>query len=161
MTRNYDTKKEILLNNLLIIFLSNAFVSPMYSLSNIWYFLKKLNRSKLEKKFNDEDTIPNKTQRELNELYENTDMYISFKYSYLTKTFLMTVFYLPLFPAGAFISIIGISLVYIVDKFNLLNTNKRPQMLNAKICLFYVRNFKFAIFIYALGNFIFLENAFY
>lgn len=124
----------------------------------MWYLLRKWKRKALEKQFGEEEPITNITQKELNRLYENPDIAISYKYSYIVKTFLMSAFYLPLFPLGALISLIGIILMYLIEKFNLLNTYKRPDMLNSQICVFYIKNFKFLIFTTALGNRIFLFN---
>jgi hypothetical protein len=126
--------------------------------SNMWYLLRKWKRKALEKNFPEDQPIPNLTQKELNQIYENPDIAISYKYSYIVKTFLMSAFYLPLFPLGTFISLIGITLMYLIEKYNLLNTYKRPEMLNSQICVFYITNFKFLIFTTALGNRIFLYN---
>lgn len=84
-------------------------------------------------------------------------MEISFKYSYIAKTFMLTIFYLPLFPLGAVISVAGIVLAYFVEKRNLLYYYKRPEMLNTSICTFYINYFKLFLFVYAVGNWIFIR----
>lgn len=151
---------NILINNMLIIFLSNAFASPFVWLANISYFLSLFKRKLIERKYGHEDPIEEYTQKELNQLYENPNMEIFLKYSYISKTILMTLFYLPILPLGAVISIFGIGLAYIVEKFNLLRVYKRPENLNSQICEFYVYNFKIFMFIYAVGNYIFLINVY-
>lgn len=82
-------------------------------------------------------------------------MDISYKYSYIAKTFLMSMFYLPLLPVGILISALGIALTYFIEKFNLLRTYKRPDMLNQEICKFFINYFKIMIFVLAIGNWIF------
>ena len=74
-----------------------------------------------------------KTQKELNELYEYPDMDISVKYSYLSKTLFITMFYLPIFPFGVLISFLGLILAYFLEKFNFTHSYKRPEMLNEKL----------------------------
>lgn len=132
----------------------------MVQLMNLFYFLRKFKQSRLEKTYKDDCEIPLYNQRELNAMYENPSMEISYKYSWVAKTFLMTVFYLPLFPLGTIISIIGVILSYMIEKFNLLRTYKRPPMLNGEICAFFINNFKLMIFTYAVGNWIFLGNVY-
>jgi hypothetical protein len=113
--------------------------------------------NKLEKQYGLDKTVP-MTQKELNAIFEKPDMLISFKYSYIAKTLLMCLFYMPLFPAGTLISIIGVFFSYFIEKYNFTTTYKRPQMLNAEICSFYIYYFKFFIFVYAIGNWIFLTE---
>ena len=87
-------------------------------------------------------------------------MAISFKYSYLAKTMLMCLFYMPLFPIGTAISLVGIFFAYFIEKFNLIYTYKRPQMLDSTICMFYLKYFKVFIFSYAVGNWFFLSEVY-
>ena len=112
---------------------------------------------RLGKKYKDDEPVP-MTQYELNVIFEKPDMNMSFKYSYLAKTLLMTLFYLPLLPVGTLISIAGIIFTYFIEKFNLVHTYKRPEMINYTLCMFYIRYFKFFIFVYAIGNWIFLSE---
>ena len=81
------------------------------------------------------------TQKELNELYEYPDMDIASKYSYISKTLLMTMFYLPIFPLGVLISLIGLIVAYFLEKFNFAHGYKRPEMLNEKLGEFHFNFF--------------------
>ena len=100
-----------------------------------------------------------KTQKELNDIYELPDMNIAMKYSYLFKTILMTMFYLPIFPIGVPISLLGLILAYFLEKYNFTHHYKRPEMLNQKLGKFYF-NFFICIFLsYCLGNYIFSNLA--
>lgn len=60
-------------------------------------------------------------------------MNIAMKYSYLFKTILMTMFYLPIFPIGVPISLLGLILAYYLEKYNFTHNYKRPEMLNQKL----------------------------
>ena len=62
-----------------------------------------------------------KTQRELNQLFENPPMNISFGYSYIFQMTLTSVFFVALFPLGVIISLFGIIFYYSIDKVNKIN----------------------------------------
>ena len=105
---------------MLMMFLFNAFVTPIMWTMNFTYFLKKLRICLINYKKDpeNEDKNHNMTQRELNDLYELADMDISYKYSYLAKTLLMTFLYIPIFPLGIVISLLGFIFGYFLEKFN-------------------------------------------
>ena len=153
---------EILISNMLMMFLVNAFVTPIMWTLNFTFFLKKFRICliKWNKAPNDVDKYHNMTQRELNDLYELPDMSISYKYSYLAKTLLMTFLYIPIFPLGIAISLVGFILGYLLEKFNYSQMYKRPEMLNHKLCVFYVNHFDVVIFVYAIGDYIFMHNVY-
>jgi hypothetical protein len=99
---------------------------------------------------------PVPSQRELNSLFVNPDLDFAFKFSYISKTILMTLFFIPIFPAGAFISFVGLIVAYYIDRYNLLRRYKRPDMPNEVMCEFLVDYFKVFIFVFSIGNYIFL-----
>ena len=153
---------EILISNMLMMFLVNAFVTPIMWTMNFTYFLKKLRICLINYKKDpeNEDKNHNMTQRELNDLYELPDMCISYKYSYLAKTLLMTFLYIPIFPLGVVISLVGFILGYFLEKFNYSKMYKRPEMLNHRLCVFYVNHFDVIIFVYSIGNYIFIHDVY-
>ena len=150
---------QILISNMLMMFLVNAFVTPIMWTMNFTYFLKKFQICLIERKSN-ADSKHNMTQRELNELYELPSMSISYKYSYLAKTLLMTFLYIPIFPLGVVISLVGFILGYLLEKFNYAHMYKRPEMLNHKLCVFYVNHLDVMIFVYAIGDYIFMHDTY-
>jgi len=89
---------EILISNMLMMFLVNAFVTPIMWTLNFTFFLKEFRICLLKwnKDPKEVDKSHNMTQRELNDLFELPDMCISYKYSYLAKTLLMTFLYIPI-----------------------------------------------------------------
>ena len=147
---------ELLVSNMLMMFLVNGFVSPLMWTFNISFYLKKWQIWSIESKKN-----PNMhhkmTQKELNDLYEYVDIELAYKYSYIAKTLLMTFFYLPLFPLGIIFSMCGLILGFYLEKFNIGHRYKRPEMMNETICKFYANFFEVNFFMLALGNFIFLK----
>jgi hypothetical protein len=150
--------------NILIIFLCNSFLSPILWLFNFNYRIRKCKIfccciEKKNKKNNNELNF-NFTQKELNNLYERPQMDISFKYSYINKTLLMTLFYASIFPSGIIISLLGFIFCFFIEKYNLAYLYNKPIKLNEKICLFYCYKFKYGIIIYLLGNILLIDDYF-
>ena len=147
---NYD----ILVTNMLTMFLSNSFLTPIMWTMNFGFLYKKLKICYVErnKKFY--------TQKELNNLYELLDMGIAYKYSYIAKTLLMTFFYMPIFPLSVLFSLIGFIFGYFLEKFNFSRMYKKPEMLNDKICEFYSNFFILNFFILCIGDYIFLKDTY-
>ena len=147
---NYD----LLVSNMLTLFLSNSFLTPIMWSLNFELLLKKIKIYLVEKKY------IYYTQKELNNLYELLDMEIASKYSYITKTLLMSFLYLPIFPMGIFISLIGFIFGYFIEKINFSKMYKRPEVLNSKICEFYTNYFIINFFMLAVGDFVFLRDTY-
>lgn len=78
--------------------------------------------------------------------------------AYIGQTVLMTFFFLPIFPLGVFISTTGLILTYWVEKYNLLRFYKRPEMINFEIGKLYFSNFKIAVLLLSISNFIFHKS---
>ena len=142
---------NLLVANMLIMFLINSFLTPIMWTFDFIYLLKKYNINKIEKNGNSD-----LTQRELNTLYEFPDMKISYKYSYIAKTLLLSFFYLPIFPFGVLISMLGFIFGYFLEKYNFSHRYKRPEMLNSRICEFYSNYFIVNFIILGIGNYIFI-----
>ena len=142
---------EILISNMLMKFL----VTPGMWTLNVGYFIKKLKIYFITNK--DEIDI---NQKELNELYEYPKMNVSAKYSYIAKTILMSFFYIPIFPLGMLISLLGFILGYWLEKYNFSNMYKTPEMLNRQIAEFYTNYFVLTFFVYGIGDYVFLHESY-
>ena len=146
---------EILISNMLMKFLVNAFVTPIMWTLSVNYYLKKIQICLYDKK-----KLGSKTQKELNALYELPPMNVSAKYSYISKTLLMSFLYIPIFPLGVVISFLGFSIAYWLEKINFAHYYKKPEMLNKQICEFYVSYFVVVLFAYGVGDYLFLSDAY-
>ena len=146
-----------LITNMLFIFLVNSFLTPILWTLNIRLIYKKIKIYFIERK-KIPDSMHYMTQKELNELYEYPDMDIASKYSYISKTLLMTMFYLPIFPLGVLISLIGLIVAYFLEKFNFAHGYKRPEMLNEKLGEFHFNFFISVLICYTIGNYIFMKD---
>ena len=159
---NYDyniDRNNLLVNDMLVLFLVNALVTPILWTFSIPYLIKKLRIYLIERK-KEPDKCHYMTQRELNQLYELPDMKIAYKYSYIAKTMAMTLFYLPIFPAGFIISCFGFILGYFLELYNFTHIYKRPEMLDEIITKIYADYFIIILFIGGIGDYFFFNDIF-
>ena len=147
---------DLLYNNVLMIFICNVFLPPVLFYYSPTLVLKILSRGKakldLSKKKLENSTY---TQRELNKLFENPSINIYYKYSYITNIIFNSAFYLPIFPMGMAIGFLGLVFTYL-SEFCYLGSYKRPEVLNPSLNRFYIGNFKWSMFIFAVGDYIFI-----
>ena len=153
--KNHENKN--LITNMFFIFLVNSFLTPIVWTINISLIIKKIRIYFIERN-HIPDAMHHKTQKELNELYEYPDMDISVKYSYISKTLFITMFYLPIFPLGALISLLGFILAYFLEKYNFTHKYKRPEMLNEKLGEIHFNFFISVQILYSIGNYIFFND---
>ena len=147
-----SSKYDLLLANMLTLFLTNSFLTPIMWSLNYECLTKSIKRCLISGNYQ------NYTQDELNKIYELLDMNVSYKYSYIFKTLLMSFFYIPIFPLGIAISFFGFIFGYFLEKINFAQFYKKPEMLNSKICEFYSNYFIINFFMLCLGNYIFLRD---
>ena len=145
---------EVLVNNLLMIFIMNILFPP------VLFYLGQDLAHKFYKRANDLQDIKFEksiyTQGELNEMFENPNMEICSKYPHICNAILIPLFYMSIFPIGMIFGFACLLLTYI-SEFFYVGLDKRPEVLNSKLCLFYESHFKWAIFVFVLGNYIFLS----
>ena len=80
---------------------------------------------------------------------------MSAKYSACMKTMWMSAFYASVIPFGIVISIIGLILVYFIDKWLLLRRYTRPHLLNAKLNKEMIEYLEFVPLFMSIGSLIF------
>ena len=155
--REYNDN-AILLNNVFMIFITNFTLNPLVFYLNPNLLVKLFKRAKarmaLEGLPLEESTY---TQDELNRLFQNPSMSLCYKYSFYSNVVLTTFFYMALFPLGAIFSFVGLVLSYFLEIVH-LGFYKRPELLNSRLCKSFIFNFKYAIAVFAIGNFIFLSD---
>ena len=152
-------RNNLLITDMMVLFIVNALVAPLLWTFNLKYILHQIKIYFLEKN-KDPDNSHYMTQRELNSLYELSDMKIAYKYSYIGKTLALTAFYLPIFPMGFIISCFGLFFGYILELFNFTHLYKRPEMLDEIIAKVYADNFIILLFIGAIGDYFFFHEIF-
>ena len=154
---NKSNGYQFLINNMLMKFLVNSFVTTIMWTINVGCVLKSFRQCIIEKK--DKDKI-GYNQKELNEIYELPPMNVAAKYSYIGKTLLMSFLYIPIFPLGLGISLLGFILGYWLEKYNFANMYKKPEMLNRQIVEFYLNYFVLIFFVYGISDYVFLKDAY-
>ena len=150
---------DILLNNLFMIFIVNIMLAPLQFYFSVPLGIKVYRRVKAQM---DLDGVPladsTYTQGELNKIFQNPSMELSFKYSYLVNSLLTPSFYMSIFPLGPLFSVVGLIICYFFEIFY-LGFYARPEVLNARLCKFFVQNFKIIISVFSIGNYIFLSKS--
>ena len=147
---------DLLVNNLLMIFIINILLPPL-----LFYFgpelaLKLYQRTKARMKLKDVKYENSEyTQGELNDYFENPEMNMYSKYAFITNIVLISLFYMSIFPIGMIFGLGGLILTYLSEYFY-IGYYKRPELLNSSLSRYYVSSFKWATFIFALGNYLFL-----
>lgn len=103
-----------------IMFFVNALFIPVFMLINPFQLKNKIMRyfRKGKKYF---------TQGEANKIVSDNPYSMGKQYAEIVETLWFTFLYATMVPMGAFITIIGLSLYYWVDKYNLL---RRSSLLN-------------------------------
>ena len=159
---NYIRKKwgnnEILLNNVLMIFITNITLQPFLFYISPGLCLKISRRAKARldlEGVNLEDSPY--TQGELNKIFENPRMDLCYKYSFLVNILLTSLFYMSIFPLGTVFSLVALILSYFLETYY-LGYYKRPEVLNARLCKFFINNFKIPVSIFFVGNYIFFSS---
>ena len=144
---------DLLVTNMATIFLSNSLLTPIFWIFNFNYLIKQIQICWIEKQ-----KKHNLTQRILNSIYELPDMEISYKYSFIVRSLMMSFFYIPIFPLGMLISFIGFIFGYFLEKLNFSRMYKRPEMLNSRICEFYSNYFILNFFMLGVGDYVFIKD---
>lgn len=168
LSQNWENKRkpnklEILISNAFFILLMNAISTPLYYLFNPFFWLRFVKRHFEIKKFEkDPNYQPHMTQGELNSTtFEYPDIGIAWKYAWLGKTVLLTVFYMPIFPLGAVFSFFGLLVWYWIEKYNVLYHYKRPEKIDGTITKTYVNTItRLVIFVYACSVWLFLSEVY-
>ena len=97
------------------------------------------------------------TQGELNEMFENPRMDLCYKYSFLVNILLSSLFYMSIFPLGTVFGLVALILSYFLETYY-LGYYKRPEILNSRLCKFFLQNFKIVISFFFIGNYLFLSS---
>ena len=153
-----DNNNDILLNNMLVIFITNFTLNPIVFYLNTNTLCKLCRRARARMSLEGlpvEDSTY--TQDELNKLFQNPSMSLCYKYSFFSNILLTSFFYLSVLPLGIVFSLAGCIISYFLEIAH-LQFYKRPEVLNSRLCKHFISHFNIAIAVWAIGNFIFLRS---
>ena len=149
---------EILLNNVLLIFITNFVLTPFFFYFDPGLLLKLWQRAKarwdLEGVSIEDSTY---TQGELNEIFENPKMDLCYKYSFLVNVLLSSLFYMSIFPLGTVFGFIALVFSYFLETYY-LGFYKRPELLNPRLCKFFMKYFRIVVSVFFVGNYLFFSS---
>ena len=151
-------KNDILLNNILMIFITNFTLNPLVFYLNPNLLVKLSKRARARAKLEGlplEDSTY--TQDELNRLFQNPSMSLCYKYSFYTNSLLTSFFYMSIMPLGIVFSLGGLIISYFLEIVH-LGFYKRPEVLNSKLCKYFIHYFKFVVAAFCVGNYVFLRD---
>lgn len=77
------------------------------------------------------------------------------RYAEIIKTMWFTFLYSTLIPFGAFISLVGLSIYYWVDKYNLLRRSSIIQNISGKLAIKCMKLLDMTIFFRSMGALLF------
>lgn len=92
------------------------------------------------------------TQQEANELMEMPDYSQAKRYGDIMKTMWFTFFYGDIIPVGIIFSIIGLSIYYYIDKFNVLRRRTIKESLSKHLSLEMIEMLELIIIFTGIGN---------
>ena len=124
-------------------FLTSFFV-PLIWLVNPIYLIKAVKR-----KIYFEN--PKFTQKEANQIMEDTPYEMGKRYAEILEVMWFTFLYSTLLPFGAILSLIGISLYYLVDKFNLVSRSSIHGSISGKLSQYSMTLLDLTLFFRPMG----------
>jgi len=135
-----------LMESMFFVFVTGAISTPVSTFLDPWYYLKIYQRYRASKDSKD------LTQKEAHDIFEGVSVDMSYKYSLVVKSVLLASFYAPSLPIIIVFSIIGLALVYWVDKYIVLRRAALPFSLGSELAESMIEYLEWSTFIYALGN---------
>ncbi|CAI2381736.1 unnamed protein product [Moneuplotes crassus] len=133
---------------------SVSFVAPIVNLFNISYLIKRIKMCR-EKRKGEKSKL---TQRQANQLFLGPNMDIASAYSNTCLLFLVVSFYTPIMPILPMVAGAGVLLQYWVEKYLLLRRYSIPEAAGSAMANFYANVLPFGMFLYALSNYLFLNE---
>ncbi|CAD8107052.1 unnamed protein product [Paramecium sonneborni] len=138
-----------LIYNQTYVFISNMIIPAVTAILDPAYWIKVYNRYSEEQK----GKYSLCTQEQLNKLYENNEETLSDRYAAILKTMLMTSFYASIIPLGILFSIIALTLLYWVFKYQFLRRRTFKQSLGFNLSIEMTEILEYMIPIYCFSNF--------
>lgn len=133
---------------------SVCFVGPILSLFSVSFFIKKL-RIWLERWRGENSQY---TQRRMNQLHEGESLNASYLYASTMLLLMICAFYAALIPYLPIVCLFGSFFQYYFQKWTVIRFYKVPERIDGFIESSMRSMFPLVIFLYALGQFIFINR---
>lgn len=114
---------------MLYVFLFDSIGEPVIDLLNPWYLWKLRNRRHMEK----QGRKSLHTQREANKLFEGEEFDIAEQSANVVKTMQFMAFYAQVYPAGVLLTLIGLCVRLVIDRYLIARRYARPMRFGAEI----------------------------
>lgn len=146
--KNIYSMKYGVLEEESIMFFFNAFLIPIIWLIHPWQLYKLIKRKIY---FGRKDL----TQREANDLMENSKYSVGKKYAEVTESVWFAYLYASMIPGGAVLIAVGICIFYWVDKRVLLRFSSINENVNGELSIRSVKLLDATLILRAVGEIIF------
>ena len=138
-----------MIQDIIFILFANAFITPItkivnYGRINKWVYQKIILRYK-------KSEIPY-TQHFINSKFENITLDIAESYAYIARTLFLSSWYASVAPLGVLCSLIGLFLIYRIDKYYLVKLYSIPDYVSADVIQGVINVLELIPFIYICGN---------
>ncbi|CAD8112660.1 unnamed protein product [Paramecium sonneborni] len=130
------------------VFLLNAFIPPILWFVDPWSIQKDYQRQQQQK--NAKNCVL--TQQEANEIMEMPDYSQAKRYGDIMKTMWFTFFYGDIIPVGILFSIMGLTLYYFVDKYNVLRRRTIKESLSKHLSIEMIEMLELIVIFTGIGN---------
>ena len=140
------------------IFISYLVLPPFFLIyGNIWVYLGKYKRSKIEKFIQGEIEEPVVTQEEANEAWLKPAFSLNYYFTFVIRSLAFLMFFLPIFPIGAFYSIVTQIVMYWGHKWVLVNRSNKLKSYTTLISELLIKELEWCMLSFVLGL-IFRDN---
>jgi hypothetical protein len=107
----------------------SAILTPILKLFRLSHFYRCLKKRSIR----NAGVLSKITQQEANYWFENPGMDLATDYSMYSNLVMMGIFFMFIFPLGLFISLVGVCLLNMIDKYLLLRRYSLPQATSAQL----------------------------
>lgn len=155
---NFDPEEQWFVSGGLVadvfwILIVNSFILPIMHAFPIIFLVKTIKRCLLKRNAQKENFIMN--QDTANSIFEGNQIDMANYYAHMIKALILALVYSPIFPVGLLFTFVGFFLEYCAVKYHLLRIVSRPVRQGADLSHETLKWVEWAMFIYAIGIYIF------
>lgn len=132
------------------VFFLNAFFPPLVYFLDPWGIIQNFRRWKAFRQFDQDKNNCVLTQTEANLLMEKTDYCTGKRYADIMKTMWFTFAYAPAIHFGAVLSLMGITIYYWVDKFNILRRRVVKENISMDLSIQMIENLEYTVIFFTV-----------
>ena len=138
--------------------ISNLFIGPLLYRFAPVYLLKRFKQIQMRKRLINQEQVLF-TQKDLNLLFEPPEVDIYMRYCNILRSFFVACFFFYVTPLCMLICLLFLAVQFVVDKFMILNRNKRMPPYHRLLSLQLAQISKISIILIAFSNYYFRSRS--